>query len=257
MRAWLGKTLAAYLGAPGRTVATGFPIDIERLAATLAPGDVILVEGSSRVSTAIKYLTQSTWSHAALYVGDLPWRTAAGETPCVVEADISEGVRAVSLAGYQRHACRICRPVGMSPTDLEAVCRFAIERVGEAYDLKNIVDLVRYLLPAPPVPSHWRRKMLSLGSGDPTRAICSTLIAEAFQSVQYPVLPRIESLDRTNLAGLHCVKEILHARDHSLFVPRDFDLSPYFQVIKPGLTEHFDHRALLWADPAGKTLAQS
>ena len=92
--------------------------------------------------------------------------------------------------------------------------------------------------------------MLALGSGDPTRAICSTLIAQAFQSVQYPIMPRIESLDLETMAGLHCVQEILHARDHSLFVPRDFDLSPYFQVVKPGLTQDFNYRALLWADAA-------
>ena len=40
-----------------------------QLAATLRPGDVLLVEGNTRLSVAIKYLTQSTWSHAALFVG--------------------------------------------------------------------------------------------------------------------------------------------------------------------------------------------
>ncbi len=40
------------------------------IAATLRKGDVLLVEGTSRFSSAIKYLTQSTWSHAALYIGD-------------------------------------------------------------------------------------------------------------------------------------------------------------------------------------------
>lgn len=255
MRAWLGQALAAYLGTPGRAVAIGFPTDIDQLAATLKPGDVILVEGTSRVSTAIKYLTQSTWSHAALHVGELPWKTAEGASPCVVEADISEGVRAVSLASFRHHTCRICRPVGMSAADLAAVCQYAVERVGQAYDLKNIVDLARYLLPTPPVPLRWRRKMLSLGSGDPTRAICSTLIAQAFQSVKYPILPRIETLDLNDPACLHCVQEILHVRHHSLFTPRDFDVSPYFQVIKPGLHEGFDHRALLWADPAGTMVA--
>lgn len=184
MRAWLGRALAAYLGTPGRTVAIGFPTDIGRLRSALIPGEVILVEGTSRVSTAIKYLTQSTWSHAALFVGDLPWQTADGETPCVVEADISDGVRAVSLEPFRHHACRVCRPVGMAPADTEAVCRYAIQRVGESYDLNNVVDLARYLFPTPPVPLGWRRRMLSLGSGDPTRAICSTLIAQAFQSVQ-------------------------------------------------------------------------
>ena len=36
------------------------------LRATLQPGDVLLVEGNNHISGVIKYLTQSTWSHAAL-----------------------------------------------------------------------------------------------------------------------------------------------------------------------------------------------
>ena len=35
----------------------------------MEPGDILLVEGNQRVSSAIKYLTQSTWSHAAFYLG--------------------------------------------------------------------------------------------------------------------------------------------------------------------------------------------
>ena len=31
-----------------------------------------------------------------------------------------------------------------------------------------------------------------------------------------------------------------------LYVPRDFDASPYFAFIKPTLTADFDHRALAW-----------
>ena len=45
------------------------PTDREALRRTLRTGDVLLVAGGSTLSTAIKYLTQSTWSHAALYVG--------------------------------------------------------------------------------------------------------------------------------------------------------------------------------------------
>jgi hypothetical protein len=30
--------------------------------------------------------------------------------------------------------------------------------------------------------------------------------------------------------------------------PCDFDLSPYFKIVKPGLKNNFDHRDLVWAD---------
>ena len=43
------------------------------------------------------------------------------------------------------------------------------------------------------------------------------------------------------------MNEILHVRHHSLFVPRDFDVSPYFEVVKPTLALGFDYRRLHWA----------
>jgi len=70
------------------------------------------VEGDKRISVAIKYLTQSTWSHAALYIGPALGRTnEEGESLCFVEADITEGVRAVPLSLFHGLHTRICRPV--------------------------------------------------------------------------------------------------------------------------------------------------
>lgn len=91
----LGAVLTDYLSGPirhGSPIATTAP---EKLAMALRPGDVLLVEGNARISVAIKYLTQSTWSHAALYVGDALGAPAPGDEPKVlVEADMRHGVRA-------------------------------------------------------------------------------------------------------------------------------------------------------------------
>jgi len=76
-----------------------------------------------------------------------------------------------------------------------------------------------------------------------TRAICSTLIAQAFQLVAYPILPVIKP---ETMAGSHYTRERLHIRHHSLFTPRDFDVSPYFEIIKPTLAEGFDYKTLHW-----------
>jgi hypothetical protein len=133
-----------------------------------------------------------------------------------------------------------------------------ISSMGKAYDLKNIIDLARYLLPQPPVPLRWRRRMLALGSGDPTRAICSTLIAQAFQSVRYPILPLISTVfGVTNQEGERVLKEILHIRHHSLFTPRDFDISPYFEIIKPTIEKGFDYNKLEWADESKENNGKS
>ena len=116
--------------------------------------------------------------------------------------------------------------------------------LGRRYDLRNLFDLGRYLLPLPHLPVHWRRRALALGSGDPSRAICSTLIAELFQSLRYPILPILGTEDMDDTARDRHRREVLHIRDHRLYAPRDFDISPYFEIVKPALQQHFDYHRL-------------
>lgn len=244
---FLGHALAAYLTKASKSyqpLATSHP---GQLRDALRAGDVLLVEGNTRISVAIKYLTQSTWSHAALYIGDALSRGSADpDPPVLIEADLLQGVCAAPLSRYETLHTRICRPIGLGPEDRETIVRAAIARIGQTYDLKNVIDLARYLLPTPPVPVRWRRRMIALGSGEPTRAICSTLIAQLFQSVGYPILPRVESIPAPRPGCSDCVQEILHIRHYSLFAPRDFDISPYFQVVKPTLGTGFDYKSLVW-----------
>ena len=244
-----GRGLAKFLTKPVRQSAQVATVTQQQLLENLQPGDVLLVEGDTRVSVAIKYLTQSTWSHAALYVGnalphDSPWQLPK----VLVEADLKEGVRAVTLAQYAQMHTRICRPVGLSDEDRKRVVEYVVARLGHHYDLKHIFDLVRYLLPTVPVPARFRRRLLALGSGDPTRAICSTLIAQAFESVRYPILPEIQRTWSDNPKHVDCYAEIYHIRHFSLYTPRDFDISPFFDIIKPSIANGFDYRSLAWSD---------
>lgn len=244
----IGRALARYLTGPSRMPYANLPTDLEAVRSVVRPGDVVLVDGRQRFSTAIKYLTQSTWSHAALCIGDRP--DGAGRNPKFIEADAIEGVRMISVDTLAGHHVRICRPVGLNEAEIASLCGYAVARLGHQYDLRNVFDLARYLLPTPPVPGGWRRRMLALGSGEPTKAICSSLIAQAFQSVRYPVLPVISQDVGGDPDCRDCIRDILHIRHHSLFAPRDFDVSPYFEVIKPTLKAHFDPRALRWAKAA-------
>jgi len=244
---WIGRKIAGYL-ARQNGVLKSLPASPDRLQQILQPCDVLLVEGDTRLSTAIKYLTQSTWSHAALYVGgSVPELESVDSQHVLIEAHIVEGVRAVSLRKYSAMHTRVARPVGLSAEDRRQVIGFVVDRLEYRYDFKNIVDLARYLLPTPPVPARWRRRMLALGSGDPTRTICSTLIAQAFELVHYPILPLISREQLTTPQCSDCYRELLHIRHHSLFTPRDFDVSPYFQIIKPTLAAEFDYRTLEWS----------
>ncbi len=239
----IGRVLARYLEKPAQGYEPFTPTDPAVLRDTLKPGDVILVEGNNHISGVIKYLTQSTWSHAALYVGPIGDRCTADDEPLVlVEANIGEGVVAAPLSKYARFHTRICRPIGLNDDDRARVCTYASERIGFDYDLKNIIDLMRYLLPLP-IPQRWRRRMMALGSGHPTRIICSALIAQAFENVRYPILPKVTLLESEKAR-----EEILEIRHSSLYAPRDFDISPYFEVVKPTIVRGFDYKAMAWAD---------
>jgi hypothetical protein len=239
----IGRLIARYLEKPEKGYEAFAPGSADRLSTSLKPGDVLLIEGNNHIAGVIKYLTQSTWSHAALYVGPIGDRvSAAGEALTLVEAELGLGVVAVPLSKYGNAHTRICRPVGLSEEDRARVCTYACERIGFDYDVKNILDLARYLFPLP-VPRRFRRRMMALGSGHPTRIICSALIAQAFENVRYPILPKITRSENEAERA-----EILEIRHSSLYAPRDFDISPYFEVVKPTIVRGFNYKAMAWAD---------
>ncbi len=227
---WIADFLTQELVMP-----PALPVDIAALEKLLHKADVILVEGNLRISAIIKYLTQSTWSHAVLYAGD----------GMCIEADVLLGVRRFPLAELAPYHIRVCRPISMTPEDADRIVAHAAARIGVQYDLKHVVDLARYMVPLP-MPQSWRRRAISLGSADPSRAICSTLIAEAFQQAGYPILPELPPSPPVEHAASARVREIFHIRDTGLFTPRDFDISPYFQIIKPDMPRPFDHHNLVW-----------
>jgi hypothetical protein len=71
--------------------------------------------------------------------------------------------------------------------------------------------------------------------------------------VYYPILPRIEDVTDPD-APVHdpaARKEILAIRHHSLFAPRDFDISPYFAIVKPTIEAGFDFHNVTWAQADG------
>jgi hypothetical protein len=249
------------------------PNDIAQLKRNLRRGDVVLIEGNERISECIKYLTQSSWSHSALFVGDEPLKRdpalrqeltekyGDNANYLLVEALVESGVVLTPIGKYRDFNVRICRPHNLTATDQREVVEYALSRVGRHYDFKNVFDLARYFLPVHLVPAKLRRQALHFGSGDPTRVICSSLIAESFARVKFPVVPRYEPfppgfepvrrmvgfLGRFSRAGSH-VPGLLRMVSPTLITPRDFDLSPYFEIIKFNLSEHskFDYRKLIW-----------
>src|SRR5260370_17568968 len=105
----------------------------------LEPGDVLLLEGNSHISGVIKYLTQSTWSHAALYVGPIEGaNTHEGEPHVLIEAEIGEGVVSAPLSKYYPYHTRICRPIGLSLEDPGTVSSYPLDPTGFNSSLSNL-----------------------------------------------------------------------------------------------------------------------
>lgn len=252
---WLGYRITQWLIRDGPPPPSPL-CDFNRLRYELKPGDVILVEGRSRVADVIRMITQSPWSHAALYIGrlyDIPdpkLRTVVEaqyegdpEEQLIVEALMGFGTQVIGLNKYRHDHLRICRPEGLAPDDAQQVVGHAIRGIGLKYDIRQILDLARFLFPWSLLPRRWRSSLFQRNAGDPTRTVCSTLLAEAFNKVDFPILPFI---DRGDDGSMRFFK-----RNPKLFAPRDFDYSPYFHIIKYpflGLNDIGLYRRLPWSD---------
>lgn len=230
--------------------------DFNRLTYELRPGDVLLVEGRSRVSNVIKTITQSTWTHSALYIGRIydirdpqqqqkvrmAYKGDLSEQ-LMVEALLGEGTIIAPVSKYRKDHLRICRPAGLEPEDAHTVVAHAIQHIGIDYDVRHLLDLARFFFPWTFLPRRWRSSLFEHNAGMPTRTVCSSLLASAFNSVNFPILPFI---DRDDDGSLRFFK-----RNPRLFTPKDFDYSPYFDIIKYpflGLNDLGVYRRLPWCD---------
>lgn len=233
----------------------GIPLcDFERIRYELRPCDVLLIEGRSRVSDIIRGITQSSWSHAALYIGRLhdiedprirnilsTHFKGSADTQLLIEGIMGEGTIVTKLSAYEHDHIRICRPRGLSRRDAQNVISFSIQKLGAAYDVRQIFDLARFLLPWTILPRRLRSQLFELNAGESTKTVCSSMLAEAFASVEFPILPLVKQ---------HAEQGIeLIARNPKLYTPRDFDYSPYFDIIKYPFVEFADYamyRKLPW-----------
>jgi len=232
--------------------------DLNKLYKTIQPGDVVLVEGRSEMSRIIKLFSGSYWSHAAMYVGNAliapgyehrdkyVSKDSDNMDHMVVEAYSDEGVIAAPLSKYIDYNLRICRPYEILEPDLEVVIQSVISRLGMRYDDQNIVDIALI-----GIGSIFRSKTkhttkACLGNCNDYQVICSGMIAQAFQSVGYPIVPALQpqteqiTPNPTNPYGGGLIM-----RHYTQILPKDFDLSPNFEIIKFNIigTPEFDYKS--------------
>ncbi len=263
LKEWLKQAVARRLNGEVAAYEIKMPNNMERLYKHIRKGDVVLVEGMLRISQLIKYTTQSQWSHCALYIGDELLRRGGrlreqalanfGELAhrLLIEALTDKGVVASPLAKYRWHNIRVCRPFKIDPADLDRVIGSVIADLGKQYDSRNFLDLTLMLLsPVKFGPLKARTIQTCLGNCTDHQVICSGMIAQAFQRVGYPILPVVDVGDPPDERLLEAAPYDypLTMRHYSQILPRDFDLSPNFQVIKFNIIEEgqFDYKHLPW-----------
>jgi len=229
--------------------------DFHRVCDEVRAGDVLLIEGRSRASRIIQYVTLSAWSHAILYIGYLHeienpetrdlilkhWHKDTPNAQLIIESEIGLGTVVRSLSKYQKDHIRILRPHGLSHADAHRLINFAAKKLGRKYNIRHIFDLARFLFPWTFLPRKWRSSLFQLNALKPTEDICSSMLAEAFDSISFPILPLVVEDDKNNIE--------LIQRNPGLFTPSDFDYSPYFDVIKYPifkLGKHLSPKDLPW-----------
>ncbi len=257
MFTWLHKKFTAWL--TKLHPVDGLPMcDFERLRYEVKPADVLLIEGRSRVSDAIRTMTQSPWTHAVLYIGKLhdiedanmrarvlEHYPQAQEQPLVIESLLGMGTIVSPLSKYHSDHIRICRPKGILAKDAQRVVNYTASRLGSEYDVRHVLDLARLLYPWNILPRRWRSSLFMSMPKSTTREICSLMISEAFAKVMFPILPQIDVIKSGNLKLRH--------RNPRLYTPSDFDYSPYFEIIKYPIFElgaGSHYRNLPWDEAA-------
>lgn len=234
----------------------GFLCDYDRICHEVRPCDVLLVEGRNRISKIIQHTTQSPWSHSALYIGKIHdvedpklrefiqrhYKGPISEQ-LLIEAEVGQGTIIVPISKYKLEHVRICRPAGLSHHDAQQVIATAAGSIGQNYDVRHFFDLGRFMLYSRLIPRRWNSKVFQKKTGKAHEDICSTMIARAFISVKFPILPLIRKTKDKKF-------EVIR-RNPNLFAPCDFDYSPYFEIIKYPMIPvagYSAYRHLPWED---------
>lgn len=250
---WIMQKVGNWLTAdepPHRAYLCNYP----QILKEIRTGDVLLIEGRNRISRLIQLITKSPWSHACLYIGkikdipdpDLRDKIAkiykgGDDEPLIIEGEIGKGNIITPLSRYREDHVRILRPLGLLDEDALKVINYAVNRLGVKYSPRHIFDLARFMFPWSLFPQRWRSSLFQHNALQPTRDICSSMIADAFHSIGFPILPLVTTDKEKNYE--------LIQRNSRLFTPSDFDYSPYFNIIKYPILhigKDIDYRNLRW-----------
>jgi hypothetical protein len=280
LRTWINRRLTQFLNQQVSRYERLYHNDIDLLKRHIRKGDVLLVEGDQRISAIIKHLTHSSWSHAALYVGDelvrrggalrkLALEQFGDEAEHLLVEALMEGVIVSPLVKYVDKNVRVCRPHRLRTQHLRSILDEAVSSIGWGYDMRNVLDLARHMVLAALMPQRYRHDAMQFGSRAATAVMCTSLIGRLFHGVGFPVLPSVTpptpsgEADEPQRSAWSLLRRrranysgVYRHRDPTLLTPRDFDLSPYFEIVKFNVIRQrgFDYERIEWEESAEEEL---
>lgn len=233
---WLTKRLSNYLLKNTRP-SRDYLCDFSRICHEVRPADILLIEGRNRISGIVQRTTLSPWSHAALYIGHLynvedptireliqqHYKGQPSEQ-LLIESVVGFGTIIVPISKYKPEHIRVCRPTGLAYQDVQKIIAHAAKTLGTEYNTRHFFDLGRFLMVSRLLPRRWNSSLFKATADQMRQDICSTMIARAFNSVKFPILPLVRE---NNSKRLELIR-----RNPRLYAPSDFDYSPYFDIIK-------------------------
>lgn len=223
--------------------------NFDHAAQIIEPGDVILVDGTAPADKRIKSISGSNWSQVLLYLGrlhdikDPSLRAMASDyIPCqsntqlLLKVDLVHGVHLITLSELQDVQLRICRPSGLTDAEKQSVIRYGLSRLENNKKHAWWPAIRLLLVPWSWFPRHWRKPIFKLLSGRRLRRAVGGTIGDSFSFIQFPILPLVKK----EFDG----KTKLYRHYPMVFYPSDFDLSPYFDVVKYPFADQIDGKGL-------------
>ncbi len=164
---WLIQKVAHYMQKEVREP-RNYLCDFSRICHEVRPADVLLIEGRNRISRIVQNTTKSAWTHSALYIGrihnleDPKLREYVQQQykgpikdQLLIETQLGQGSIIVPITKYKKEHVRVCRPSGLSYDDGQRVIAFAVNTIGQEYDLRHFFDLYRFLVSSKFIPRTW------------------------------------------------------------------------------------------------------
>lgn len=216
---------------------TAFWCDFNQARLLLKPADVLLIDGNTLADRKIKAITGSRWSQVCLYLGRLhDIRNASlrafindhldcqSDTQLIFKADLVKGMHITTLSELRQQTFRICRPHELTEDDTQNIVNYTINRASTTAKHAWWPAVRLLLVPWTLLPMHWRQRLFRALSGRRLRRAMGGTVGDAFSFIQFPILPLVRGEDDK--------PNKLYRQYPSVFYPADFDLSPYFDVIK-------------------------